>query len=440
MKHVSLIALILITVCVILPVFSQTTEAPYEIGVWPGFNNSAVTFTFDDGSPSHYQTVIPLFNEFDMNMTLFIVTGSTYGWQANWDALTNAAQDGHEIASHTMTHTSFAGMDDSTLTWELRESKDIIEQEIPDPKCITMAYPYCVTGKKSIMEQYYDAARICSGQIERSTPRNFMGISSIVCGTEGSVKTADNFISRANSAVNSKGWCVYLLHGVDNDGGWSPVPSGVLRETLQHFQENPGEYWVDSFGNVVRYIRERDNAVIDEIVVDNTQITILLSDSLDDARYNLPVSIRRALPKNWISASATQNGSPIPASLVLDNDIWKIQFDAVPDAGEIVIKRENSVGVLPHKPQSVFTFSLEQNYPNPFNPETTIAYTIPKPETVSIQICNSTGAIVRSWVKRHQSAGRYRLTLHGADLASGIYHYSMQAGTFKETRRLTLLK
>lgn len=375
----------MIYIFIVFKSYAQTIDAPYEVGTWYDFRNAAVSFTFDDGSPNQYSKAIPIFNEFDLILTLFIVTGETFAWPANWEALKQAASEGHEIASHTVTHTSFADLNDSLETIELRESREKIESFITGQKCITMAYPYCVTGNKSILSDYYLAARICSGTIEPKTPRDFMAISSIICGTEGSVKTAENFLTRASSAIRSNGWCVFLLHGIDNDGGWSPVTLTTLRETVQLFKENSHDYWVETFGNVVRYIKERDNASI------------------------------------------------------MENNIQYVQFDAIPDNGEIILSREKTTNVQ-NKNKQVFNFSLAQNFPNPFNSQTTIRFSIPSSEFVSIQLFDVNGKLVRTLMNQNLQAGNHSIVLDAEGLASGTYHYIMQAGSFKQTKRLLLLK
>ncbi|RPH99965.1 MAG: hypothetical protein EHM72_10525, partial [Calditrichaeota bacterium] len=185
---------------------SQTVPLEYQVGSWKGFCNAAVSFTFDDGCSNQFAKAIPLFDEFGYHLTLFTVTRSSGLGLPNWSKLQSAAVSGHEIAAHTLTHTTFAGMSDSLQTLELRDCQMDIDAHIPGQKCATMAYPFCVTGDKALCAQVYIAARICSGAVESRSPRDFMAISSIVCGTEGSVKTADNFIAKAASAVKSKGW------------------------------------------------------------------------------------------------------------------------------------------------------------------------------------------------------------------------------------------
>ena len=93
-------------------------------------------------------------------------------------------------------------------------------------------------------------------------------------------------------------------------------------------------------------------------------------------------------------------------------------------------------------------FLLKQNYPNPFNPETIIEYSLPVNESsyhVVIKIYNSLGQLVAVIVDKDQSSGIYKVTWNGKDsggnlVASGIYFYSIQAGSFTQIKKMVLLR
>jgi len=91
-------------------------------------------------------------------------------------------------------------------------------------------------------------------------------------------------------------------------------------------------------------------------------------------------------------------------------------------------------------------FSLRGNVPNPFNPATNISYEIPGPGTfVHLVIYDLKGRRVRNLVETDQVGGRYTQQWDGRNdagqqMASGTYFYRLQAGPFRETRKMILLK
>lgn len=91
------------------------------------------------------------------------------------------------------------------------------------------------------------------------------------------------------------------------------------------------------------------------------------------------------------------------------------------------------------------SYSLDNAYPNPFNPETTIRFSLPKGESVSLQIYNTTGQLVKTLHQGFVEAGTYESVWDGTDedgrnAASGLYVYRLVAGNFTESKRVTFLK
>ncbi len=85
-------------------------------------------------------------------------------------------------------------------------------------------------------------------------------------------------------------------------------------------------------------------------------------------------------------------------------------------------------------------FALEQNYPNPFNPSTEIRYSLPAAGRVVLTVHNVLGEHVATLIDREQSAGVHAVSFDAARLSSGIYFYTVRAGSFSQTRKMTLLR
>lgn len=85
-------------------------------------------------------------------------------------------------------------------------------------------------------------------------------------------------------------------------------------------------------------------------------------------------------------------------------------------------------------------YSLSQNYPNPFNPVTTIKYGIPKSGNVTLKIYDLLGREVRTLVNEKKDPGVYSVEFDGTNLASGIYLYKIESGSFSAVKKLMLVK
>lgn len=85
-------------------------------------------------------------------------------------------------------------------------------------------------------------------------------------------------------------------------------------------------------------------------------------------------------------------------------------------------------------------YKLEQNYPNPFNPKTTINYSIPKASFVTLKIYDALGSEVMTVVNEQQSAKDYSYSIDFSKMPSGVYYYTINAGGYTSTKKLTLIK
>jgi hypothetical protein len=86
-------------------------------------------------------------------------------------------------------------------------------------------------------------------------------------------------------------------------------------------------------------------------------------------------------------------------------------------------------------------FSLSQNYPNPFNPTTEIKFDLPEHTFVTLKVYNAVGQVVAELVNNeYRNAGSYSVSFDGSKLASGIYFYSIDAGFYKDVKKMVLIK
>lgn len=85
-------------------------------------------------------------------------------------------------------------------------------------------------------------------------------------------------------------------------------------------------------------------------------------------------------------------------------------------------------------------FALSQNYPNPFNPSTTIQFLLPRAAHVALKVFNIVGEEITTLVSGKLGAGTYTTRWDAAGVASGVYFYRIEAGSFIETKKLLLLR
>ncbi|MEP7146145.1 MAG: choice-of-anchor B family protein [bacterium] len=120
----------------------------------------------------------------------------------------------------------------------------------------------------------------------------------------------------------------------------------------------------------------------------------------------------------------------LPSGNIIASDI---------STGLYILKLGNSASITGNN-STVKSFALSQNYPNPFNPLTVISYYIPEQSFVSIKVTDELGREVKTLVSKLQTQGSYSVEFNGNGFASGIYYYIIEAGQFRESKKMILTK
>ena len=94
--------------------------------------------------------------------------------------------------------------------------------------------------------------------------------------------------------------------------------------------------------------------------------------------------------------------------------------------------------------------ALLPNYPNPFNPETWMPYQLARDADVTLTIYDTNGVVVRRLDLGHRLAGYYAdrgraaywdgRNARGESVASGVYFYQLATPSFRQIRRMVILK
>lgn len=106
-----------------------------------------------------------------------------------------------------------------------------------------------------------------------------------------------------------------------------------------------------------------------------------------------------------------------------------------------IVKYSPLIGINQVSSEIPTHYRLQQNYPNPFNPSTQIKFNLPQNTFVTIKVFNALGQVVAVLLNNeYKDAGSYSAMFDGTNFASGIYFYSIEAGTYKDIKKMVLIK
>ena len=106
----------------------------------------------------------------------------------------------------------------------------------------------------------------------------------------------------------------------------------------------------------------------------------------------------------------------------------------------LIIFKRNSVGIQNISQTIPAEYKLYDNYPNPFNPSTNIEFDIPENSSVSLNIYDVSGKLILQLLNDELSPGKYKYTLNGNNLNSGVYFIKFSSGQYTSVKKIVLLK
>jgi len=135
----------------------------------------------------------------------------------------------------------------------------------------------------------------------------------------------------------------------------------------------------------------------------------------------------------------------------LNLSLWNIDYIVESTDEEFTVISQEGVFVFQNTSLSIDgkiipeAFVLHQNYPNPFNPITSLRYDLPEDGLVNITIYDMMGRIVKTLVNSSQTAGYKSVQWFATNdrnepVSAGLYLYTIQAGKFRQTKKMVLLK
>jgi peptidoglycan-N-acetylglucosamine deacetylase len=299
-----------------------------RIAHFAGDRAAAVTYTFDDGLRDQYTVAVPLLNEAGLKGTFFVIPGRVSpdvtdaekrkndkrAWGTiTWDELKSMAAQGHEIGSHTWTHPNLTQLTADEIDEQLVKSRDAIAAHIGQPP-LTLAFPF--------------NAR--TPGIETATRKYYVAFRSYQLGTGGK-STVESLNRWADQQIRDKSWGVIMAHGIVTGYAAFTDPD-ILRAHLRYVKSRAADIWVDTFANVARYEKERDEAVFAVSASASGRLVFTLTGTLDPAVYTVPLTVVVDI-SGARSARAVRAGRDLPVRVSPSS----VQIDAVPSAEPITL-------------------------------------------------------------------------------------------------------
>lgn len=267
---------------------------------------AAISYTFDDGLRDQYTLAVPMLDEVGFKGTFFVIPGATAetpgegekkkslkrAWGGiSWPELKTMAAQGHEIASHTWSHPNLQKLSPEEVDVQLSKAYDAIKARIGQPP-LTLAFPFNASTPevRAAALKYHVACRTYQTAI-------------------GDKTTAASLNAWADKLVQEKKWGVIMAHAIGNGYSALRAPE-IFHAHLKHVKSRGHEIWMDTFANISRYEKERDDAKL-TLSGEAGNMTCVLSGTLNPLLYDVPLTIVIDA-KGITSARAERAGKELP--------------------------------------------------------------------------------------------------------------------------------
>lgn len=262
----------------------------------------------------------------------------------SWDSIKVYASKGYEFASHTVTHTHLAVLDTTNINYELYKSKEDIKNHLGDEYTFDAEIPFGIEHPRALKYGFpaYAALRnMMTDSFMFEINRGYKtqpGSSNkeYVQWQRGplSKTTLEQMKSYIDTVLaHNNIWLVLVFHGI-NGLGWEALPDSVLENYFQYIKQNENNLWVTTFKDAGKYMRERMHTNIKQNK-NNNEISVQLTQTIDDKIYNVPLTLKTYVPANWKYVIATQANFQQRLETQKDKNGNYVLYDATPAAGEI---------------------------------------------------------------------------------------------------------
>jgi len=267
-----------------------------------------------------------------------------------WDMVKKYVANGHEFASHMVTHPYVAALDDANLKYEVVKSQEEILKQIGIRHTFSSELPYGTQNERAI--QYaltvYEVLRNRIAQdyvLELHRPSRQSPVNSDYeyvfwergLYTRTTLAEMNEWVDITASQDNI--WLVTVIHGIDGIG-YEPLTGQTVDDHFSYIKSKENDLWVATFADAARYIKQRMNAKVNSSQK-GEKINVTVTHPLNKKLYDLPLTLKTYVNPEWNEAQVKQGKSVTKVTVQREGASAFVLYQAMPGKGVIEISGVN---------------------------------------------------------------------------------------------------
>ncbi len=436
--------LVLLTIVILnIRVYSQWIDTNYPV---TGKKISSMTITSDNKIFAGYNTGSSNLQ----NDPPYMSTNKGQTWtkvdlhDANYCVNSFYSQGRDRIVMVDIFHAHYSN--DGGMNWHKYNLG--IENGNPNPAidAIINSKNYIIVGGVNIGYQnsvWISRSKDEGNSWENLTTGSYQSISKLINSPDSTIYAITGTYGRSGMGGNTD----YIIRSIDDGNSWQKVffiSNSIITINFEFIKSigcnSDGTVFVSSDRALYRSTDKGSTWV----KIDSSAQHVNLINFVYDRRGTIYANNDYGIFKSndngssWIKIDSTK----IPTTMAIDQDDYLYIGTSV----QGIFRSFATITAAKESYNELYKgYYLSQNYPNPFNPTTTIKYSIPSTGTrnavsVQLKVFDILGREVTTLINEEKTPGNYEVKFDGTDIASGIYFYRLQAGSFSETKKFVLMK
>ena len=292
---------------------------------------AAYTFTFDDGGEGQHKHAVPILTALGLVGTFFLIGASVRSWyqgpqKFHVPQMLKAHAAGHEIGNHTHNHTDIDTDDEALVRSQIGQCHDFLAGWGIQSRSI--AYPHGAFSDTTlaVAPDYVSFGRTVGPYMLNT----FEWADKDPLAVRVASGSSDDKAA-VQAAIDAGKWYISVFHLLLDVGPFTPARFAAFAEWVAE-KKAANELWVDTFGGVMQYMRQRHEAAIVETLPNANQIRVALTMPLQND-FAVPLTLKTDVTGRPAIVSVVQSGMALDFRV----EDGGVLYDVIPNGGSVDI-------------------------------------------------------------------------------------------------------
>ena len=261
-----------------------------------------------------------------------------------WDMVRQHTAEGHEFASHLVSHPYVSALDVPNLMYELEKSKDEMLRQVGIRATFSAECPYGSEDERAMgyALKVYEALRNVIHkpyllELNRGSRRSPINADYEYVQWQRGILTRTTLDQMKawtdTTAMQDNMWLVLVIHGIDGIG-WEAMTGADVDTYFSYIKSKDNDLWVATFGDAARYMKGRMATTI-STSQKKDKFVVTLKNSLNKKLYDIPLTIKTYVDPAWREVSVKQGKEIIRAKVARDGANAYVMYQAMPGKGKV---------------------------------------------------------------------------------------------------------